>query len=82
MSLPLPAKIVLRDARWLLVRLDMCANFATGGQSGETISYRVAIAQRKGTRFGCAFCRFLDLFQKDHCAITLAADDKQRTVGS
>jgi hypothetical protein len=80
-SLPAPTKSVLRYARRVLVGLDQFGNCLTGGAPGETISYRAAKLQAKNVIIGCVLCRFLDSFQKDHCAITLAADDKARTLG-
>jgi len=70
----------LEYLRRVLVGLDMWANTIAGGQPGDTMSYRAAVDAAAGDKFACIFCRFLDLFQKDHCALTLAADDQQRLL--
>lgn len=81
MALPLPAKMILRWSRRNLVAVDQLGNALTGGQPDETISYRAAKARAVGDRGACVLCGLLDLFQRDHCAITLANNDKRRTLG-
>jgi hypothetical protein len=51
----------------LAVMLDQCANTILGGYPDETISLRAARARNKGARWGCALCRLLEFFVKDHC---------------
>jgi hypothetical protein len=52
------------------IEFDTAVNVLTGGQLGQTVSLRVAEAQRAGKLWGCLFCRFLDVaVQKDHCAL-------------
>ena len=80
MSLPAPAKATLRYVRRVLVGLDQFVNTLAGGEPSETISYRAAKDRAAGWRVACLLCRFLDLFQRDHCAITLANHDKEKLV--
>lgn len=58
---------IKRFALNLLVWLDEGGNTLLLGDPGETISSRSAKAQAAGKRWGCVLCRFLSLFQKDHC---------------
>ena len=51
----------------VLILIDEAGNTLTLGDPGETISSRAAKAQAKGKQWGCVLCRFLDLFQKNHC---------------
>ena len=57
----------------ILVGMDQLANAILGGDPMETISFRAALAQEDGAKWGCLMCKFLNLFQNNHC---------QRTVGS
>lgn len=57
----------MRDEAWrLAVAFDRLANAGLGGDENETISSR---ANRSKDKFlsACVLCRFLDLFDKDHC---------------
>lgn len=47
--------------------VDETGNALVGGDGHETISSRAAKAQRAGKVWGCVLCRFLNLFQKNHC---------------
>ncbi|QKE74777.1 hypothetical protein HPK19_19445 [Arthrobacter citreus] len=50
----------------LLIALDQLMNTILGGNPDETMSSRMG--KRIDTCNFCRFmCRFLDLFQKDHC---------------
>ena len=71
MSLPLPAKVVLRWTRRVLVMSDEWLSVLTGGALNSTISLRAALAREQGSRAGCVLCRLLDVFQRDHCGIVL-----------
>ncbi len=64
----------------VLIALDQLANAVLGGEPCDTISYRAAVARLNRRRWGCALCRFLDLFQRDHCGKTLAAEDRNRLI--
>jgi hypothetical protein len=47
---------------------DQAANAAIlNGNEDETISSRAARASARGERWGCVLCRFLNVFDKDHC---------------
>jgi hypothetical protein len=64
----------------LLILIDETANTLTGGDPGETVSSRAGKAMKEGKAWGCILCRFLDLFQKDHCIISINNDDGSRAV--
>lgn len=64
----------------LLILLDETGNTLTGGDPGETISSRAGKAMLEGKRWGCVLCRFLNLFQKDHCLKSINPDDGSRAV--
>lgn len=59
---------------WLRL-LDEAFNVLTGGDANETMSSRAGKAQREGKRWGCYLCRFLDLFQRNHCERSINPDD-------
>lgn len=63
-----------------LILLDEFGNTLTGGDPGETISSRAGKAMKAGKRWGCVLCRFLDLFQKDHCQLSVDKSDGARAV--
>ena len=56
-----------RRAWTIALGYDQLANAATGGDEDETISSRANRARIAGRRWGCVLCRFLDIFEKDHC---------------
>lgn len=59
----------LRKQIWnALVHLDRKANHLLGGCPTETISCRAGKAQIKNERWACILCKFLDIFDRDHCA--------------
>jgi hypothetical protein len=50
------------------IEFDTAINVLTGGQLGQTVSYRCAVAQRNGKAWGCFMCRFLNwAVQRNHC---------------
>jgi len=51
----------------LLISMDLFANSATGGKPRETLSSRAGRAMLRGERWGCVFCKVMDLFEKNHC---------------
>lgn len=59
----------------ILVSLDQFLNVLALGLPDETISSRAAKAARKGKRWGCILCRFLDLFDRDHCERVIELDE-------
>lgn len=64
----------------ILKALDRLANAVTGGAGDETISSRAGKAQEKGKRWACVLCRMLDLFQRDHCKLSINPDDGKGAV--
>lgn len=64
----------------LAILLDEALNALTGGDPGETVSSRAGKALREGRHWACILCRFLDLFQKDHCLKSINPDDGKRAV--
>ena len=55
----------------LLITWDYLFNITLNGKLGETYSHRVARDCFEKRQFiGCLVCKFLDLFQKDHCKTT------------
>lgn len=52
----------------VLAGIDRACNAVLGGDPRETISSRAQKAQAAGKRWACVLCRFLDIFQRDHCA--------------
>lgn len=63
---------------WLLrvsIALDQLVQAgANSGMPGMTISARAGKAKRRGKRWGCVMCRFLDLFERGHCEAALQGD--------
>lgn len=56
--------------------LDQLANTLLLGDPDETISSRVGKkAAKKHGWFPCIFCKFLDLFDPNHCAKNIEADE-------
>lgn len=65
---------VLTYVQNIAVAYDEFWNTVFGGNPHETISRRASRADREGQTFqtpsrawGCVLCKFLDIFQKDHC---------------
>lgn len=52
------------------VSQDQNVNAAFGGNPDETISSRANRARLAGRSWGCILCRFLDLFEKNHCQLS------------
>ena len=68
---------------WLhscLYCLDCWANSAFGGDPEETISSRAGKAMANGRPWGCVLCRFLDIFQRDHCQLAIERDEGRRAI--
>lgn len=47
--------------------IDETCNTDANGRVNETISKRAALAQQRGTRWGCVLCKLLDAVQTNHC---------------
>lgn len=67
--------------RWIwniLIALDQLGNAVTGGDPDETISSRMG---KHLAKHDCPFCnlmcKFLNLFQKDHCIKSIERDRGQ-----
>ena len=54
--------------------LDELLNTLTLGSPDETISSRSEKARNKGKAWGCVMCKFLNIFQKEHCNKSLIID--------
>lgn len=59
----------------LLIAIDQGANTLLGGDPDETISSRAGKGQAQGKRWACVLCRFLDWFQRDHCAKSIERNE-------
>lgn len=62
----------------LLVSLDQFVNTLFGGYPDETISSRAAKAKRKKKKWGCILCKFLDIFDKNHCEKNIELDEGEK----
>lgn len=51
----------------ILIAADQFGNTILGGDPDETISDSLYRHKLEGKRFACVLCRFLDLFEQDHC---------------
>ena len=50
------------------IEFDVAVNVLFGGNLGETVSMRAAVAERDGKTWGCWFCWLLArLVQRGHC---------------
>lgn len=59
----------------IIVWLDQGINTFFFGDPDETVSSRAAKAAARGKTWGCCLCKFLDLFDKGHCANTVEQDE-------
>lgn len=64
----------------ILLVIDESFNTLAGGDPGETISSRAGKAMQEGKRWGCVLCKFLNLFQKDHCLLSIEPEEGSRAV--
>lgn len=51
----------------VVIAHDQAANAALGGSEDETISSRAGRAARRGDRWGCVLCKWLDRLDPGHC---------------
>lgn len=63
-------RYLLNWALWLSEGL----NVLTGGAPHETLSERSGKAMLDGKRWPCVLCRFLDIFERDHCVKSIYRD--------
>lgn len=61
-------------ARDIALGFDRLVNAALNGDVRHTISYRAAVAEKEGRRWGCVLCRMLDKLDRDHCSKSLEAN--------
>lgn len=59
----------------LAIAEDQAWNVPWGGSEDETISSRAAKAARKGKRWGCVLCHWLDRIDPGHCASNIEEDE-------
>jgi len=59
----------------ILISIDQFFNTLFGGNPDETISSRSAKANRKGVKWGCILCWFLDKIDKNHCENSIELDE-------
>ena len=59
----------------ILISIDQFANTVLGGFPDETISSRAGKAMREGKAWGCVLCKILNLFENEHCAKSIEADE-------
>lgn len=64
-------RYIMNWLRWW----DEGLNVLTGGDANETMSSRAGKGVKEGKRWACVLCRFLDLFQRDHCLRSINPDD-------
>lgn len=51
----------------MAVVYDKLGNAALNDEADETISVRAYKASLEGKKWGCYLCKFLNIFQKEHC---------------
>jgi hypothetical protein len=59
---------------WVMLS-DRALNVAFGGSSDETMSSRAGKGMKEGKAWACVLCKFLNLFQQDHCLKSINPDD-------
>jgi len=59
------------------VGFDQTVNAAIGGDEDESISSRAGKGQLAKVRHWCVLCKLLDIVQKDHCKLSIEADEGQ-----
>jgi hypothetical protein len=59
----------------LLISIDQLVNTLLAGDPDETISSRMGKRARKGDRFGIWLCKFLNIFDKNHCEKSIEEDE-------
>ena len=64
----------------ILVSLDQLLNTLIGGDPDETISSRAGKALRRNRMWAKVLCRFLNLFEKEHCKISIDKSEGEDQV--
>lgn len=65
----------------VLVAIDQLLNALLNGSPDETLSSRLGKGERRGCRVCWFFCRILDIFEKNHCALSIEEDEDKDTWG-
>jgi hypothetical protein len=62
----------------LLISIDQLVNTIFAGNPDETISSRVGkkIKSKTASKFDKLLCKFLDLFEKNHCIKSIEDDEE------
>ena len=55
----------------IAIGADQWTNVSLNGSEDETISSRAYRAMLEKQKWGCFLCKFLDIFEKDHCKKSL-----------
>lgn len=60
----------------VIISIDQFFSAVTGGDPDETISSRAGKYVRRGHGwFPCVLCKFLNIFEKDHCIRSIEEDE-------
>ncbi|QYR20793.1 hypothetical protein KZ483_24035 [Paenibacillus sp. sptzw28] len=59
----------------MLISIDQFFNTLAGGDPDETISSRAGKRAEKGCKACILLCKFLSLFEKDHCYKSIEPDE-------
>jgi hypothetical protein len=60
------------DKAWNIAKMiDETGNVDANGRVNQTISARAALAQQRGTKWGCVLCKLLNAIQTNHCEDSL-----------
>jgi hypothetical protein len=74
-------KAVARRVHYSLKGVDITfASLIFGSKPPTTISDIAGKAMLSGERWGCILCRFLELFEKDHCLKAIEPDEGSAPV--
>jgi hypothetical protein len=77
-GLPTPKLTVGRYIQNVGIALSQLLNVIFGGDEDERLSSRAGKDARRGRKLACIFCRFLDLFDPDHCEKAIERDEGKR----
>jgi hypothetical protein len=77
-GLPTPKLTLGRYVRNVGVGVSQLLNTILGGDEDEHLSSRAGKDARRGRKMACVLCRFLDLFDRDHCEKAIERDEGKR----
>ena len=60
------------------ISISQLLNVILGGDEDERLSSRAGKDARRGRKIACIFCRFLDIFDRDHCEKAIERDEGKR----